>query len=63
MRAARTLPWPNVSVAMVEEQRMLSLARDAGPEGAAMATTIMDEIERLFAADEAAAIKAAVSAR
>lgn len=52
LRAAERLPWPDVTVAMAEEQRMLALARSAGAEGKALAAAIMDEIERLFAADE-----------
>ncbi len=52
LRAAERLPWPDLSVAMAEEQRYLGLARRAGVEGQRLAAAIMDETERLFAADE-----------
>jgi hypothetical protein len=58
LRAADRLPWPDVSVAMVEEQRMLALARSAGTEGRALSVAIMDQIERLFAAAEQEAVNA-----
>jgi hypothetical protein len=52
LRAAERLPWPDVTVAMEAEQHMLALARRAGAEGQRLAAAIMDEAERLFAADE-----------
>ena len=55
LRAAKHLPWPDLTVAMAEEQRFLRLARMAGTEGQSFAAAIMDETERLFAADEQAA--------
>lgn len=58
LRATKHLPWPNLSVAMAEEQRVLRLARMAGAEGQILAAAIMDESERLFAAGEQAAASA-----
>jgi len=52
LRAAERLPWPDLTVAMAEEQRYLALARSAGAEGKRFAAAIMDETERLFAAAE-----------
>ena len=52
LRAAERLPWPNLTVAAAVEQRYLGLARIAGAEGQKLAAAIMDEAERLFAADE-----------
>jgi hypothetical protein len=52
LRAADRLPWPDAATAMTEERRILGLARGAGPEGEKLAAAIMDETERLFAADE-----------
>jgi hypothetical protein len=52
LRAADRLPWPNLTVAAAVEQRYLGLARIAGAEGQKLAAAIMDEAERLFAADE-----------
>jgi hypothetical protein len=52
LRAAERLPWPDLTVAMAEEQRYLALARIAGAEGKKFAAAIMDETERLFAAAE-----------
>ena len=51
------LPWPNLNVAMAEEQHFLGLARMAGAEGQILAAAIMDESERLFAAGEQAAAR------
>lgn len=62
LRVADRLPWPDVSVAMVEEQRMLALARSAGTEGKALSVAIMDQIERLFAAAEQEAANACAPA-
>jgi hypothetical protein len=59
LRAADRLPWPDVSVALVEEQRMFALARRAGEEGMAMAARIEDQIERLFFEAEQEALNAA----
>ena len=58
LRAADRLPWPDVTVAMAEERRMLNLARGAGTEGKVLSAAIMDEIERLFAAAEQEAANA-----
>jgi hypothetical protein len=58
LRAAEHLPWPDLTLAMAAEQHVLSLARIAGAEGQSLAATIMDETERLFAADEQAAMRA-----
>lgn len=58
LRAADRLPWPDVTVAMAEERRMLNLARSAGTEGKVLSAAIMDEIERLFAAAEQEAANA-----
>jgi len=52
VRAADRLPWPTLSVAMAEEYRVLNLGRAAGPDGARLAAAILDETERLFAAQE-----------
>ncbi len=62
LRAAEQLPWPDVTAAMAEEQRILGLARQAGAEGARLATLFMDESERLFAAAEREAMRAALEA-
>jgi hypothetical protein len=56
LRATERLPWPSLNVAAAVEQRYLSLARIAGAEGKKLAAAIMDEAERLFAADEQEAI-------
>jgi len=52
LRAAERLPWPSLNVAAAVEQRYLSLARISGAEGQKLAASIMEEAERLFAADE-----------
>ena len=62
LRAAERLPWPSLSVAMAVEQRYLGLARIAGAEGQKLAAAIMDEAERLFAADEREAVNRRTSA-
>jgi hypothetical protein len=62
LRATEHLPWPSLSVAMAEEQHFLHLARMAGAEGKILAAAIMDESERLFAADEQAAANACAPA-
>ena len=59
LRAAQRLPSPDVPTAMAEEQRVLGLARLAGADGERLATLIMDESERLFAAAEREAVQAA----
>ena len=56
LRAAERLPWPSLNVAAAVEQRYLGLARIAGAEGQKLAAAIMDEAERLFAADEREAV-------
>ena len=62
LRAAERLPWPDLTVAMAVEQRYLGLARIAGVEGQKLAAAIMDEAERLFAADEQEAVNRYASA-
>jgi hypothetical protein len=42
-------PWPTLAAAMEEEYRALALARDSGPEGAALAAAILEQTERLLA--------------
>ena len=49
LAAAPAPPWPNLSAAMAEEYRALALARQAGPEGAALAHAILQQTERLLA--------------
>lgn len=49
LAAAPAPPWPNLSAAMAEEYRALALAREAGPEGAALAQAILQQTERLLA--------------
>ncbi len=58
LRTAEHLPWPDLTLAMAAEQHVPRLARIAGAEGRSLAATIMDETERLFAADEQAAVRA-----
>jgi hypothetical protein len=62
LRATQHLPWPDLTAAMAAEQHVLRLARMAGAEGQSLAATIMDETERLFAADEQAAARACARA-
>ena len=62
LRGTERLPWPNLNAAMAAEQHFLRLARMAGAEGKVLAAAIMDETERLFAADEQAAAHASVLA-
>jgi len=57
LRATERLPWASLNVAMAVEQHYLGLARNAGAEGQKLAAAIMDEAERLFAADEREAMK------
>lgn len=59
LRTAERLPWPDLPTAMTAEYRVLWLARQAGAEGAKLATAIQDETERLFAADERETARAA----
>jgi hypothetical protein len=49
LREAEELPWPTLPEAMQEEYRVLGLARQAGPEGEALASKIFNETERLLA--------------
>jgi hypothetical protein len=51
-RSAEQLPWPDLPTAMEWEYRVLFLARQSGAEGQRLASAIMDETERLFAAQE-----------
>ena len=59
LRVADRSPWPDLPAAMAAEYRVLGLARLAGNEGARLATAILDETERLFAAAEQEAAQAA----
>ncbi len=43
------MPWGTISAAMQEEYRVLWLAKQAGPAGAALAAAVTDEFERLLA--------------
>jgi hypothetical protein len=52
LRAAERLPWPDLSTAMAEEYRAISLGRRSGPEGEKVVSAILDETERLFSAEE-----------
>ena len=52
VRAAERLPSPDLPSAMEWEYRVLFLARQSGAEGQRIASAIMDETERLFAAQE-----------
>jgi len=61
-RAADRLPWPDLTAAVDWEYRALFLARQGGPEGQRLASAIMDEIERLFAAQEREQLEGARSA-
>jgi hypothetical protein len=49
VRAADRLPFADAAAAMAEELRVVGLSRRAGPEGAALASAILDEMERLHA--------------
>jgi hypothetical protein len=49
---ADRMPWPDLPTTMAQELRVIGLARIAGPEGAKLASAIMVETERLFAAEE-----------
>ncbi|WP_019016077.1 hypothetical protein [Elioraea tepidiphila] len=49
VRAADRLPFADAAAAMAEELRVVGLGRRAGPEGAALASAILDEMERLHA--------------
>ena len=54
LRAADRLPWPHLTAVMEAEYRELFLARQAGAEGARLASAIMEQTERLFSAAERA---------
>ncbi len=54
LRAADRLPWPHLTAVMEAEYRVLFLARQAGEEGARLASAIMEQTERLFSAAERA---------
>jgi hypothetical protein len=58
VRSADCLPWPDLPAAMAWEYRALFLARQGGAEGDRLASAIMDETERLFAAQEQAQVAA-----
>jgi hypothetical protein len=49
VRAAERLPFVDAAAAMTEELRVVGLGRRAGAEGAALASAILDEMERLHA--------------
>lgn len=59
LRAAEAMPWDGVPAVMAQEQRAMHWARAAGPDGAALASAIMDQIERLFVAEETQQLAAA----
>lgn len=52
LRAASAPPWPDLTTTMAHEYRALGLARQAGPEGEALAAAILDETERLLSAGD-----------
>jgi hypothetical protein len=52
VRAAERLPRPDLPAAMEWEYRVLFLAGQCDAEGQRLASAIMDETERLFAAQE-----------
>ena len=52
LRATEHPPWPHAAAAIEEELYALSLARQAGPEGNALAMAILEETERLLAATD-----------
>ena len=54
LRAADRLPWPDAAATMAEERRALGLARLAGAEGEKLVAAILDETERLLAAEDEA---------
>jgi hypothetical protein len=58
LRDAKEMPWPTLRMTMEKEYRAMYLGSLAGPEGKKLASAIMDETERLFAAEERAAAKA-----
>lgn len=49
LRAAERLPFADAAAAMADELRVVGLGRRAGPEWAALASAILDEMERLHA--------------
>ena len=61
LRAAERLPWPDAAATMAEERRALGLARLAGAEGEKLAAAILEETERLLAAEDARACDSAIS--
>jgi hypothetical protein len=62
LKVADNLPWPDLPTAMAVEYRVLGVARLAGDEGARLASAILDETERLFAAAEQESTRAAENA-
>ncbi len=46
------MPWPDAAAAMAAELRVLALARSAGEAGQELATSILQETERLLAATD-----------
>jgi len=52
LRASDRLPWPGVMATMPHELRAVRLGQQAGPEGERLASAILNETERLFAAEE-----------
>ncbi len=52
VRAADRMPWRTLPACMEQEYRVMALAREAGPEGAALMSAIFAETERLFTAAE-----------
>jgi hypothetical protein len=59
--AADRLPWPDTMTAMAEERHAYWLASRTGEEGAKLVTAIMDEIERMLAAEEQEAAQQATA--
>ena len=49
LRPLKEMPWGTISAAMQEEYRVLWLAKQAGPAGAALAEEVSIEFERLLA--------------
>ena len=57
VRGAEKMPWPNLQETMAQEHRAMFLASKAGAEGAKLLTAIFNETERLFSAEEQAALR------
>ena len=57
LKGAAELPWADAAATMQQERRALTLARLAGPEGDSLVASIMEETERLLAAQDQAALQ------